>query len=176
MSRRKRKRHGPSNVELNLAAMLDMAFQLLTFFILTFKPAPIEGQLTLNLPEARPATLVDVPQQEQSSTNTGNQTFVRSLVITVPSTPSGDVRSAKVGIAPVFTGPANPSNLYRLDQRLKTVCSLQDTPFEQVLIKVGKNLRYEELMKIIDVCTQQKMPNGESLKNISFAEFDDSSE
>ena len=38
---------------------------------------------------------------------------------------------------------------------------------------VGK---YEELMKIIDVCTQQKMPNGESLKNISFAEFDDSSE
>ena len=30
--------------------MLDMAFQLLTFFILTFRPAPIEGQISLRLP------------------------------------------------------------------------------------------------------------------------------
>ena len=48
MSRKKRKR-GLEEVELNLAAMLDMAFQLLTFFILTFKPAPVEGQITLRL-------------------------------------------------------------------------------------------------------------------------------
>ncbi len=37
----------PEEVELNLAAMLDMAFQLLTFFVLTFKPAPVEGQIAL---------------------------------------------------------------------------------------------------------------------------------
>ena len=44
-----------SEVELNLAAMLDMAFQLLTFFILTYRPPPIEGQISLRLPppEAR---------------------------------------------------------------------------------------------------------------------------
>ena len=49
MSRRKRRGSG-EEVELNLAAMLDMAFQLLTFFILTFKPAPVEGQVNLRLP------------------------------------------------------------------------------------------------------------------------------
>ena len=46
MARRKKQ----EGVELNLAAMLDMAFQLLTFFILTFRPAPVEGQVDLLLP------------------------------------------------------------------------------------------------------------------------------
>ena len=30
--------------------MLDMAFQLLTFFILTYRPPPTEGQIYLRLP------------------------------------------------------------------------------------------------------------------------------
>ena len=48
--RRRRRHYSQEEVELNLAAMLDMAFQLLTFFILTFKPNPVEGQINLNLP------------------------------------------------------------------------------------------------------------------------------
>ena len=31
--------------------MLDMSFQLLSFFILTFHPMPTEGQLSINLPK-----------------------------------------------------------------------------------------------------------------------------
>src|SRR6478735_11354841 len=56
--RRHRKKRDQGDVEMNLAAMLDMAFQLLTFFILTFRPAPIEGQLALNLPPPVPQTNV----------------------------------------------------------------------------------------------------------------------
>jgi biopolymer transport protein ExbD len=44
------KRRSSEEVELNLAAMLDMAFQILTFFILTFKPAPVEGQIQIRMP------------------------------------------------------------------------------------------------------------------------------
>ena len=54
MSRR-RKRRLQSEVELNLAAMLDMAFQLLAFFILTYQPLPIEGQISLRLPPPQAA-------------------------------------------------------------------------------------------------------------------------
>ena len=36
--------------DLPVTPMLDMAFQLLAFFIVTFKPAPTEGQLALALP------------------------------------------------------------------------------------------------------------------------------
>ena len=41
-SRKKKRDQG--EVELNLAAMLDMAFQLLCFFILTFKPEGRRGR------------------------------------------------------------------------------------------------------------------------------------
>ena len=39
-----------------IAPMLDMAFQLLTFFVLTYHPAPAEGQFVMNLLPAQPAT------------------------------------------------------------------------------------------------------------------------
>ena len=61
--------HRPPKVELNMASMLDMAFQLLTFFILTFRPPPLEGQISLRLPppqaveptKERPATMTNRP-------------------------------------------------------------------------------------------------------------------
>ena len=39
---------------LNVTAMLDMAFQLLAFFVLTFRPPPGEDQIYLKLPPAQP--------------------------------------------------------------------------------------------------------------------------
>ena len=39
-----------------IAPMLDMAFQLLTFFVLTYHPAPQEGQFVMNLLPPQPAT------------------------------------------------------------------------------------------------------------------------
>ncbi|HEY1192024.1 MAG TPA: biopolymer transporter ExbD [Gemmata sp.] len=49
----KRKRGGTDFVEpdLPITPMLDMSFQLLAFFIMTFKPAPTEGQIMLTLPK-----------------------------------------------------------------------------------------------------------------------------
>ncbi|AWM41368.1 Biopolymer transport protein ExbD/TolR [Gemmata obscuriglobus] len=53
MLRHTRKRTGTDFVEpeLPITPMLDMSFQLLAFFILTFKPAPTEGQIMLSLPK-----------------------------------------------------------------------------------------------------------------------------
>jgi biopolymer transport protein ExbD len=49
----KRKRQQTDHVEpdLPITPMLDMSFQLLAFFIMTFKPAPTEGQIALTLPK-----------------------------------------------------------------------------------------------------------------------------
>ncbi len=58
MAKRAKKHRSSEEVQLNLAAMLDMAFQLLAFFILTFRPSPVEGQLLLNLPPPTPVTKV----------------------------------------------------------------------------------------------------------------------
>ena len=43
-------------------------------------------------------------------------------------------------------------------------------PFDQVIVQVGSNLRYDALMKVMDVCTRQKLPTGEKLSKLSFVE------
>ena len=60
---RRKKRRTQSEVELNLAAMLDMAFQLLTFFILTFKPAPKLGIEGLARPAHESALRLATPEE-----------------------------------------------------------------------------------------------------------------
>ena len=37
--------------DLPITPMLDMSFQLLAFFIMTFRPAPLEGQIAMSLPK-----------------------------------------------------------------------------------------------------------------------------
>src|SRR4051812_15284330 len=49
MSRR-RAEGGYNEVPLPITPMLDMAFQLLAFFIMTYNPSDLEGQLDLALP------------------------------------------------------------------------------------------------------------------------------
>jgi biopolymer transport protein ExbD len=50
----RRRRQGTDFVEpdLPITPMLDMSFQLLAFFIMSFKPMPTEGQISVNLPPA----------------------------------------------------------------------------------------------------------------------------
>ena len=62
MSRRKKKKEPQIDITLPITPMLDMSFQLLSFFILTFKPMPTEGQMAINLPK------VDATDQPPPST------------------------------------------------------------------------------------------------------------
>jgi biopolymer transport protein ExbD len=169
MSRRKKKRHGGGGVQMNLAAMLDMAFQLLSFFILTFKPAPIEGQLSLMLPPPKPAT--QVQPNPQNPTEGDGPPVVPSLIISVPAGPGGNVAGVSVGLVQAFSGPASKDNLMRLDRRMKELFGVQGTPFEQVLVRVGREVHYSEMMKVVDVCSRQKLESGEPLTKISFTEL-----
>jgi biopolymer transport protein ExbD len=52
MPRRKRKHAEFLDPDLPIIPMLDMSFQLLAFFIITFKPMPTEGQIAMSLPPA----------------------------------------------------------------------------------------------------------------------------
>ena len=43
-------------------------------------------------------------------------------------------------------------------------------PFDQVIIQVTDACRYDELMKVVDICTQQTLPDGKKLSKLSFVE------
>ena len=146
--------------------MLDMAFQLLTFFILTFKPAPIEGQINLKLPPPHPVTNVNAGQQAGSDQQNNNAVNgLNSLVISVSSTPGGKISTMAIGEGTV-------SGLTTLENRLKSVLGPDSgASFDQVIIQVGSRLKYDELMKVVDVCTRQTLATGEKLSKLSFVEL-----
>src|ERR1700757_3358727 len=49
--------------------MLDMAFQLLTFFILTYHPMPSEGQFLMNLLPPQPATSITAEAPSEAASD-----------------------------------------------------------------------------------------------------------
>jgi biopolymer transport protein ExbD len=162
---RRRKRRVQSDVELNLAAMLDMAFQLLTFFILTFRPAPIEGQISLRLPPPQAVVVTkDAQKAGQDTKNTNPVQGVNTLTISVFADPqSGTIKSLNVGETQV-------PGLAALGGKLKEVFADPGNPFDQVIIQVSDTCRYDELMRVVDVCTRQVLPDGQKLSKLSFVE------
>ena len=168
--RRRRRKRDQGSVEMNLAAMLDMAFQLLTFFILTFRPAPIEGQLSLNLPPPVPVTTPEA--SATGGTGIENVLTMETLHLHVVANDRGDVSDLRVELNPVVQGKLDEANIQRLDQNLHAKFAVKQIPFDRIQIAVDGRLRYGELMKIIDVCHRQKLPDGSAMQKISFSEVD----
>jgi biopolymer transport protein ExbD len=165
MGRRKRRR-AQAEVELNLAAMLDMAFQLLAFFILTFRQPPLEGQISLRLPPPQATVVAKNAQPAGADLENKNPLQgMNTLTISVSADPkTGAISGLRVGESPV-------GGIAALDGKLKELFGDQGNPFDQVIIQVSDSCRYEELMKIIDVCTHQTLPNGKKLSKLSFVEL-----
>lgn len=173
MIRRRKKRRQQADVSLNLAAMLDMAFQLLAFFILTFRPAPMEGQIKLMLPPPQSIESANAePKQKPDPGDVPVADSARTLTITIRSAENGQVASVTVGMVKTFDGPLDAGKLGQFDRRLKQIFGIEEA-FDQVLLQVGKSLNYGELMKLIEVCTRQRMADGTKVTKISFIELEE---
>lgn len=172
MSRRHRRKKGGGGVELNLAAMLDMAFQMLAFFVLTFKPAPVEGQLSMHLPPPVAVTNPDSKPDPNAGGGDGPApSDENTLNLFVTANDRGDADTVKMGARPISKGALNKVLLNRINEELKVVFNGAQLPFDRIQLSVDPRLRYDELMKLVDLCTKQKLPNGELLQRISFIEM-----
>lgn len=168
MRKRRRHRRLQGDVELNLAAMLDMAFQLLAFFILTFKPAPFEGQIALQMPDPRPlAKVVDGKAAGNDTANNDPLLGLETLVVTALADPAGDIAALRIGEGDPTT------SLRTLEDQLASAFADPNTPFEQVILQIGSRLRYEHLMQLMDICSRIELPSGERLHKMSFVELPD---
>src|SRR5215467_4700667 len=93
MARRRRKQ---TEVELNLAAMLDMAFQLLAFFILTFKPAPTEGFIALRMPPPQATTKPGAAASAEQNLAPDSIDRLETLMVTIKSSAEGGIGSIQI--------------------------------------------------------------------------------
>src|SRR4051794_15542318 len=77
--KRRPKRAKTEGPNVPIAPMLDMAFQLLTFFVLTYHPAPQEGQFVMSLLPAQPATAMAASSTEQPAASNDLPVSLRTL-------------------------------------------------------------------------------------------------
>ena len=140
--KKKQKVEGPN---VPIAPMLDMAFQLLTFFVLTYHPVPPEGQFVMNLLPPQPATaMAAAPAANQAAPSDELPVALRTLPTILKAGDGG--RLARI----VVEQNEIPTDPKALEEALDKYLQDPDLPFDQTLIKVDPKLRYSELMKVIN--------------------------
>lgn len=162
--RRKKRRRTFEGVELNLAAMLDMAFQLLMFFILTFNPTPPESQLAMLLPPAYPVTRLVQPRAVSPEGATADTARQSEIVVTALADPGGRVRDLAVDdqIVPDLDG---------LRQAFRRAAASRSGQLREVVVQVDEKLSYQNLMRVLDICTEEPSQPSESRQKIRFVEL-----
>jgi biopolymer transport protein ExbD len=149
---------------VQIAPMLDMAFQLLTFFILTYHPLPTEGQFLMNLLPPQPATSINAEAPTDAAASDKLPASLRTLPTVLKAGPGGSLGEIAVGEQTIPTDPV------ALEKELDKYLQDPNLPFDQTLLKVDPNLKYSELMKVINAFSNA-FNRAKKPPNISFDEL-----
>ena len=136
MARKKRRSHMNAG-ELNLTAMIDVAFQLLSFFIMTMKPTDVLAQLDVS----RPAPDKRATHQQSKSIN----------VIWITILADGS-----------FILNDHPIKKENLDQQLTQLGALDKT--QTVIVACTPKSSHGKMVEILDLCAKAGL---ESLSVVS---------
>ncbi len=146
--RRRRARTGGrvEEVQFPVTPMLDMAFQLLAFFIFTFQSPTTETRLDLYLPTV-PVALPGSPRGQARTTppRRADLDLENDLLIRVEADDLGDLKSIRLGESPL-------ADLEALADRLRRYAGVLEGRPLRVRIAADDRLRYEVAARIIGTC------------------------
>src|SRR5262249_5202536 len=137
----------PDEVLFPVTPMLDMAFQLMAFFVLTFQAPSAETHLDLDLP-ATPLALPGAPRGNSEpvpprrvETDLENDLFVR-----VTGDDLGDLKAIRLGEAEI-------PDLKVLGDRLRRYVEILEGRPLRVRLVADDHLRYEEATRVLAACS-----------------------
>jgi biopolymer transport protein ExbD len=156
-----------------ITPMLDMAFQVLMFFILTFHPSQLEGLMELNLPDAGQAA-APKPEQAQPDKSMLGEPEVAAEITVVLKTRHDGVQDGSVGqiLLQERQGAKDMPNKkqggrdvpdHDALRRYLTEARNGLTNQTDIKIQADSALRYSAIMEIMDVCMRA------GFKNIGFS-------
>jgi hypothetical protein len=123
--------------------MLDMAFQLLTFFVLTYRSMPTEGQFVMNLLPPQPATSITA-EAPTAAASDKLPASLRTLPTALRAGEGGRLVQITVGEQSI------PTDMGALEKELDKFFQDPNLPFDQTLLKVDPRLKYSEVMKVVN--------------------------
>jgi biopolymer transport protein ExbD len=141
-----RRRESEIEVQFPVTPMLDMAFQLLAFFVLTFQTPSSETYLDLDLP----ATPVSLPGESRGKAQPRAARRVdadleNDLWLRVEANDLGDLKSIRLGEASI-------PDLETLGERLGRYAAILEGRPLRVRLVADDGLRYEHAARVMAVC------------------------
>jgi biopolymer transport protein ExbD len=146
---------GSDKVEMQMTPMIDIVFQLLTFFLFSFKIAAIEGDFNIRMPVAGPGT----PDAESQ------------LPIKVRLAADAEGNLASIHLA----DRALP-NFQALHQQVMNIVGSDAGPNAaasgaEAELDCDYNLKYQNVIKAITAISGQVTPDGHIVKLIQKIKF-----
>jgi biopolymer transport protein ExbD len=126
-----------AKIEINMTPMIDVVFQLLTFFLMTFKVAAAEGDFDLRLPREVPPT---------PGTADG---YPDEILIRLTAGADGDLAAIQIETSKPFVGPTAFAEVTRMSARIVQIArdAGQEEPTARIVADDG--LRYEFVLQAI---------------------------
>jgi biopolymer transport protein ExbD len=152
----RKKRKGEEAVELALpiTPMLDMTFQLLAFFVMTFKPPINEGQIPMRLPAVDPPPNAQPTPDEQLLPEDKEDEYI--IVVS----PGRDGAAGDLTLKTTTAATSFPSTMEKrleaLQVKLKELYENQKATKKGATIKIEvfPDMVYSQLVNIMNVCRQ----------------------
>jgi biopolymer transport protein ExbD len=140
----------PEKVDIQMTPMIDIVFQLMAFFLMTFKVATTEGDFNMKLPKA-----------ERSAGAANTQTEM--ITVRLRSTAFGELASLQIESGAPINGKAIPSPFRKLREFIEIkVSSARAAGQEEPEIQIDADdlLRYENIIATVEAVSATRDANG----------------
>jgi biopolymer transport protein ExbD len=157
------RRRKSDDLKINMTAMIDIVFQLLIFFILTFKVAALEGDFEVKMPLA--------------STNPSSMDEVLPTVIHVGLTAgvNRDIASIEIDDGTQALTFSQADMFQQLTGFVESVIAREGDPSMasevEVEFDIDNELRYRFTVKAIEAVSGQVLPDGTVKKLVNKIKF-----
>ena len=152
----------PDEIKLNMTAMIDIVFQLLVFFILTFKVVAMEGDFNIKMPLA------------SESADTLDEELPDLITVRLLAGENGNIASIIVDDNENLTEATMYQDLTRIvEQRLAGEGDPESESETEVEFEIAYNLKYSYTVKAIEAVSGRIQQDGTVKKLVQKVTFKD---
>lgn len=151
------------DMKISLTSLLDLTFNILAFFVITFKPPLATKDYQVNLPPPKASEAAPADATGDIFDGDLEPEVFKDVTLTLGSTPNGVINSLRLEGRPI---EASPNQRILARDLAVLVGSFRGTGqnLEAINIVSPPELKYRYLIEVVDVCQQA------GFKKINFAE------
>ena len=146
----------PDGIAIDMTPMIDIVFQLLTFFVMTFKIAEAEGDFNIKMPAAARAGLPDDKQ-------------LPPMKLKLRASPTGNLAEIALNDRTFSTWRDLHNHVAGIVGDDRGPGSIQATA--EIEIDVDFNLRYQHVIQAITAVSGSVQPDGSVIKLVEKIKF-----